>query len=347
MNRIFITGMGRSGTTLIDKLLTNHKDIELLTQPFPLIFTFLKSKFLEKYNRHEYYVLNGNACENEYSIDKFNLFLSEYKLNFTEIISVFDQMKTYSGQITKINIELTRNSSYSFLELYDLIIKQNLINHNVKYIGSKEIICEEFIPFLLQNNTKVILVIRDPKDVVASINYPTKTKYFGDKKPLLFILRNWRRSIDYLQCFENKSNFMYIRYEDLVCDTFKSLDNITNFLDLTSFDHNQFDNGILDRYGKVWKSNTSYEQGTSFISSSSIGAYKKVLTQDEINYIETICYKEMRLLNYTLDTNPNSDIIQNFKDTNVKSTKYLDKNYTSSIDNINQEIKRYIQYANK
>ena len=56
----FITGMGRSGTTLLEKLLCNHKDLSVLSQPLPLVFIDLKKRFLETLGIKKYFVLNDS-----------------------------------------------------------------------------------------------------------------------------------------------------------------------------------------------------------------------------------------------------------------------------------------------
>jgi Sulfotransferase family len=44
---LFVTGMQRSGTTLLEKLLHAHPELSVLSQPFPLLFVEVKRAFLE------------------------------------------------------------------------------------------------------------------------------------------------------------------------------------------------------------------------------------------------------------------------------------------------------------
>lgn len=341
MNRLLITGMGRSGTTLLDKLLNNHKNLEVISQPFPLLFTTFKKAFLNSINRDKYYVLNDNCFDGDYSESDFTSFLHQYKTTYEDINNIFDKMKNYSGQMTKITFDIPYKENYGFLELYDIILKNNLLNNTVKSFGAKEIMCEEFIPYLIDNDTKVIVIVRDPRDVVASINYPKKEKYLGNKKPTLFILESWRRTIDYIKHFKKNKNFIFLKYEDLVTSPYKCLNSIANFLNLREFDLNHFDSGILDRNGELWKANSSFEMQTSFISSKSVGGYLNVLSGNEINYIETICSQEMDLMGYLLTTIPNKEIIKSFRDNDILESEHLNKNYTSLKENVEKEINNY------
>jgi hypothetical protein len=346
MNRTLITGMGRSGTTLLDKLLSNHQNIEILSQPFPLLFTEAKRAFLKQNKIEKYYVLNDNVFDGDYKLEDFNTFLDTYEISYQTLEQLFEKMKNYSGQMTKVGFNLPKQENYTFLEVFDLILKKNLAKKDVHFFGAKEIMCEEFIPYLVQNGTKIIVIVRDPKDVVASVNYPQKEKYLGNKKPTLFVLRGWRRTIDYIKNLKNSKNITYVRYEDLVTAPYEVLAKVTDFLGTTPFEKNHFEKGIYDRDGELWKANTSFDTKTSFISSKSVGGYRNVLSDDEINYIESICKSEMELMGYNFDTQPNKGIIKTFKDFGVEASEHLDKEFSSLKENIEQEIKRYDATAN-
>lgn len=346
MNRTFITGMGRSGTTLLDKLLSNHENIEILSQPFPLLFTEAKKVFLKQNGIEKYYVLNDNVFDGDYKLEDFNAFLDTYEISYQTVKQLFEKMKNYSGQMTKVSFSLPQKENYTFLEVVDLILKNNLAKKDVDFFGAKEIMCEEFIPYLVQNGTKIIVIVRDPRDVVASVNYPQKEKYLGNKKPTLFVLKGWRRTIDYIKNLEDSKNIIYIKYEDLVTAPYEILNKITDFLGTTPFKKNHFEKGIYDRNGELWKANTSFDTKTSFISSKSVGGYRNVLSDDEINYIESICKSEMELMGYNFDTQPNKGIIKTFKDFGVEASEHLDKEFSSLKENIEQEIKRYDATAN-
>jgi len=347
-NKVFITGMGRSGTTLIEKLLTNHPEIDMLSQPFPLIFIFLKSIFLESLGIKKYYVLNDDFENMNFEQKDFDLFLSKLVVDKIWIKKAFENMINYSGQYTKnchLDISEINKEIHGFLEIFEASLNRFNLK-NKKYIGSKEVMCEEFTPYLCRNRFKSIVVVRDPRDVVVSANYPKEDKHFGNKKPTLFILRTWRKSIDYLNYLRKNKNFIYIKYEDLVTDPYNTLNKITFFLDLEPFAKNHFDAGIYDRDGSLWQANSSFDTKTSFISSQSVGGYKKILSSDEINYIESICKYEMDLMGYTLDTIPNKKIIKNFRDYFIESSEHLDKNYSSLDENVEKELARYGKYNN-
>lgn len=344
MNRAFITGMGRSGTTLLDKLLSNHPDCDFLSQPFPLLFTEVKKSFLSARNITKYYVLNDSAFDGDYNLEEFNDFVASYKISDMELKNLLLKMEGYSGQMTKLSFTAPLREYYSFLEAFDFLIKSNLKVNKKIYFGSKEIMCEEFLPYLINNDTRIIVIVRDPRDVVASINYPSKIKYLGNKKPILFIVKAWRRAIKYAKEYENSGRVICVKYENLVTTPYKTLNEITHFLDVNPFMDNHFKNGIYDRDENLWQANTSFDTQTSFISRQSVGGYKDVLSDDEINYIEATCKYEMELMGYSLSSAASEEIIKSFKDIGVEESEHLDRNFSSLPENVEVELNRYEKY---
>jgi len=340
--------MGRSGTTLIEKLLSNHPEIDILSQPFPLVFVSVKAIFLETLGIKQYYVLNDDIQNRKYEQSDFDTFLANLNISKEDIANVFIKMKQYSGQYTRVqNCNLDMNDKYfhNMQEIYEESF--NLFNvRNKRYQGSKETMCEEFLPYLCNNGVKSIVIVRDPRDVVASANYPKKDKYYGYKKPTLFILRTWRKSIEYVRLLRSNPNFHYLTYEGLVANPYGVLNQITTDLGVIPFERGCFDNGIYDRDGKPWMANTSFNSQTSFISSQSVGIYGNVLSDKEINYIESICKYEMEMLGYSMITRPNKAIIRHFRDYGIDESAHLNKNLSSLDDNIEQEIKRYERFKN-
>ena len=49
---LFVTGMERSGTTLLDRLLASQRHLSMLSQPFPLLFVETKRAFLPCFVSH-------------------------------------------------------------------------------------------------------------------------------------------------------------------------------------------------------------------------------------------------------------------------------------------------------
>ena len=343
MKNLFITGMGRSGTTLLDKLLTNHRKIDVLSQPLPMIFIEAKKRFLKERGCNRYYVLNDDLISRDHTQDDFDTFLDDFNFDTASIKDIFIKMEKYSGQSTKRDHDFNAiyQRYHGFRETIERCFDLYQIDREATYLGIKEPMCEEFLPYLCTNGYKSIVIIRDPRDVLASANYPKTVKYLGSKKPALFILKTWRKSAEYIYLLRNNKNFHFLRYEDLVNQPYHELDKITEFLAIDKFQPTSFKNGVFDRYGNPWKANTSFELGESFISNRSVGAFKNILSDEEVSYTESICSQEMKYLNYHLVTvGDKSEVIKNFRDKGVQDSADLKADFSSQQSNIIQELER-------
>ena len=336
--------MARSGTTLLEKLLTNHRKMDVLSQPLPLIFIEAKRRFLKEKGVDRYYVLNDDLISRDYPQDEFDTYLDNFEIDLSDIDNIFNIMETYSGQYTKRDYHLSMKPHllHGYKEAIKRCLESYKVDEDATYLGIKETMCEEFLPYLCSNDYKAIAIIRDPRDVLASANYPKKVKHLGSKKPALFIIKTWRKSAEYIHQLRNNINFHYLRYEDLVNHPYHELDKITDFLGIDKFSPTCFDKGILDRSGQPWMANTSFEQGENFISNRSTGIYKNLLSQTEISYTEAICAREMKHLNYQAEISSNAcEIIKNYKDIDVQDSEDLKAGFSSRKDNIAQELLRF------
>jgi len=341
---VFITGMGRSGTTLIEKILNSHKNISILSQPFPLLFVFMKRRFLSSMNNNKYYVLNDGPNNGEYELSDFYKFINDYEIDEKDINDVFEEMSHYSGQKTKVR-KINNYQSLIFLELFKKLVNDVPEDPVLNIYGSKEVFCEEYMPYFVSHGVKCIAIVRDPRDVLASANYPQERKYIGNKKPALFILRNWRKSIEYINSLIGNDNFFCLRYEDLILCPEQVLGQITNFLGVNAFADNHLDNGVVGQDGSLWRANTSFQGADTFLSDKSIGKYKEVLSEIEINYTEVICSNEMKLFNYSIkNCHDRQQVITNFKDIGVADSEYLSADYSTQMNNVLFELSRNISY---
>ena len=183
--RVFITGMARSGTTLLDKLLASHPDATILSQPFPLLFVGAKSAFLKvRAALPKIYPLNSLFLETDYTYEDFSHFLSRFDFSRAELVNLFGEMKSYQGQYTKtpdIDSAIAEFRSYRFAELFAQLQYHFRRRSAPTVCGSKETYCEEFVPFLVQSGWKCIIMVRDPRDTVVSLNYGHFERFLGKR----------------------------------------------------------------------------------------------------------------------------------------------------------------------
>ena len=315
MERLFLTGMGRSGTSLLDMLIGESPEIDMLSQPFPLIFIEAKPRYLKTIGRGDYYVLNDDRVVRTYWTYHFRRYLPTMAMTLRQIEDVFARMRSYSGQRTRLDFvaaAVKDGAPKNFGAVVDGCLHYFELDRASCFVGIKEIMCEEFIPYLLANGHNCIVVLRDPRNVLASANYPRSEKHLGDSKPALFLLRTWRKSVEFAWSLRDNPDFMFLRYDDLVTDTTVSLQRILKFLALGYKRALQDD--VRDRSVKACKANSSRTFGGAVISAAPVGSYRRALDQREIDYTEVVCGYEMGWFMYDRPppTEP-AEIIRSFR----------------------------------
>lgn len=299
MSGIFVTGMQRSGTTLLDKLLG------LLSQPFPLLFVDAKRTFLEGLGWMERYPLAPLFLENRYRPEDFTRFLASFRWDSRRLASLFAEMEGFSGQYYRWEPSLLAQLLPS-LDGSDLAtVVARLCRSSGELCGFKETTCEEFLPYFLERGCGLLL-LRDPRDVLASLNGGRGEEFAGKRKPTLFNLRQWRKSVAFALALQRHPRFLALRYEDLVTRTQEQLDRIAQLLGMAA----DFDADLPD-----WSGNSSHVVHRG-IGTGSVGTYMERLSPEVIAFIEAACHPEMRLLGYEISLRPEDapEVLRSFAD---------------------------------
>ncbi|MCG9700532.1 sulfotransferase domain-containing protein [Vibrio natriegens] len=295
--RVFLTGMMRSGTTLLQKALDIHPDVSISYQSSTQDFLKCIKGFHRSLNLDKYHLLSHYSGNSEYTLKELNHWL-----------------------LLNPGVDILMPES-----------------DDSKVCGVKEVLAEEFIPFFIKNGIKCILIVRDPRDVIASMSFGNGEEYTGKERPVLFDLRNWRKSVLIGEVFKNEPNLMVVRMEDLLIHPDEVMSSIYSFLEVESLPFEQ----LTDRMNSSsWKGNSSFGEKKAF-DTSAIGNYKKVLPSTVIEYIETICKKEMELMEYdTSISSSNEDIIHTYVEPFKVDRKEFESNYSSSSENVEYEARR-------
>ncbi|MDP5255397.1 MULTISPECIES: sulfotransferase [unclassified Vibrio] len=293
---LFLTGMMRSGTTLLQKSLDQHPELNVSYQNKTSLFLNEVKSFHENLGINKYHLLSHYSPNEHYNLENITKWLN--KNNF------LDSLKTSD---------------------FD---KKN---------GLKEVLAEEFLPYLTEKNIKCINIIRDPRDVLSSMSFGNGFEHTGLERPILFDLKNWRKSVLISQYLKDNKNLLTIKMEDLLLDPKDSLEKIYSFLDIEKL---PFEILIKKLNEQEWKSNSSFGQKKAF-DSSVIGNYKKVLPIKVREYVEAICFKEMEAMEYkTSKLDSKEKIILEFTEPFEIKRKEFKSNYTSSKENIQYELNR-------
>ena len=260
---IFIIGVGRSGTSLLQSILNSHSEISFLPE----------TQFLRNY------------------VFKKNILINES--NYRQIIKQLENDSRFS----RLNIypELVIEKSENMIDVYKSITNLFLKNKNKKIVGDKD-------PKIIENikslnyffpNSKIIHIIRDPRDVVLS-----RTKARWSKKYPYFI----HSIIYYLQMtlgrkmlykYYSKSNYYELKYEDLIRESDYELKKICNFLGV------EYEKNILNYEDSsrelVSKDEFDWKKETfNPVDSKNFNKWKKEFNFFKILIIESICYYHIK-----------------------------------------------------
>ena len=311
---ISVLGTIRSGKTLIGRALNMHPFITVLTEPYFFFFKLCRNIFHRDILK-EKVDFDRPMSPDFYTPDtKKNLFTQTFpELRFNEddiqtlrSLTIWQQESVGGERAPKIIsfLHLLREgNAEEVLQTLLSILARAYPKKNAKYVGFSEAWCEGFIGPLLNMPGiafKCVHVIRDPRAVIASRNAGKNLKKeYGGKYPILFLIRNWRSSVAYSVVYANDPCYFVVKYEDLLRAPRKWFGRICNFLNLEFDDRLMHPEKFVNGSGKPWKQNTNFEVGNGF-SVNSINRWQRILTPQEISFIEWMCRPEMEYLGYEL-----------------------------------------------
>src|SRR5687767_125731 len=197
---LLVTGCYRSGTTLLEKLMHGHPHICVGSQPFPVLYFQVKEAFYSKMGLQRRYPLDHLFLEGGYRPDEFYAFLDGYVLSPREVEQLFDDLESYRLGLWMPEILRFRGQirAGTFLDIYHQLnarVAEVFPKESLLYVGGKEILVEEYVPYLLRAGTSVLLIVRDPRDMITSLNFRERDNLTGAHRPVLYSLRIWRKSV--------------------------------------------------------------------------------------------------------------------------------------------------------
>ncbi|HCV05756.1 MAG TPA: hypothetical protein DG048_24260 [Pseudoalteromonas sp.] len=288
---IFIGGTGRSGTTILTRLLQNHPDIH--TIKWESQFIVANNGLLE--------LINANEKDRLTKFDKFKFLMDTHW--FERVVNKGLDNEYKAGLVADV-------SRAKIEELYELLseaIKQKQDMKEPKFIrgcvnkvfSQSAIInqanrwCEKTPSNILYAkelkriypNMKFVNIIRDGRDVVSSVmkrkfwpvaanNNFEFTSDFRGKHTVRKVAEYWKTLTTYSDLIAQdigSSNFIEIRLEDLVKKKKEVLENLFDFLG-----HDLNDNVL------------NFD-----LTRSNIGRYKDDMTSDEISTMTQIMYEAL------------------------------------------------------
>jgi hypothetical protein len=294
---LFIAGCQKSGTTLLLSLLDNHPQLVVLPE---------ETHYLEE--RQKYLKLNSYEAKLKLLLDGLGVLASRTGYCDTSgtcapdvrYYGAFDFEK-FSGLARRFISQPWMNDSLLLSETiraYGIISGANWQNC-LRWVEKTP--KTETYPNLFDQlfpDARLIQIVRDPRPVFATIKSRSMGRY-GCHTKAHRILRSWNRSAREIpRLRRDPSRFLVVRYEDLVKEPRKVLEEICRFGGFN------FCERLLEptRAGSGWLGNSSFYQRFDGISAAPLEHWKDCLTSDEVWWIELHCGMGMQLAGYPLQT---------------------------------------------
>ena len=273
---VFITGLYRSGTTLLSRALNAHPKLSI-TYDNVHFMRFCYKKFEPLNDKNILNLLND--------VSQRIFERSKIKLDTKLIIS-----------------ELSKLEKVEYSNIYNAIMESCFLKNSNKSIwGEKTNLAWGVIPDFLKMfpNGKCIFLLRDPRDVLCSFKKMT-TNPWPDYLDSIFASLGAFQQASYLKKKISKDNLLILKYENLVKNPEKILKDITTFIGVAYNGSMNDLNSYTDLIGNKWASNTSYEENLKSISSASVGRWNKNILEEEICLLEMLLKEKMNIYGYKL-----------------------------------------------
>lgn len=295
MNKLFIIGAPRSGTTLLRLVLTNHPEIHIPAEsPFIL-------KLLQKYSF-------GFAGSDRLS----NRILKE--LHRTDKSSIINRWGLNAEAFLHDSLVAKDKSFADTIDwIYTYSIPKN--KRNVVYWGDKNNSYQLYVSTIhkLYPEAKFIHIVRDPRAVYYSYKKLSQ-KNLNSSAPKLpknskMFSIDWTERMYVVDKFKRHStNILEIKYEDLVENTEETLLGVCKFLNLTysseMLRYHQKQTDIIPEPDdfEQWKNETQNP-----IHSKSVEEWRSQLDKNDQKSITSITYPYLREY-YRLDKDERNSV---------------------------------------
>jgi hypothetical protein len=264
MNPVFIMGFSRTGSTLLQQILNKYSEVVILPELHLLWPRRLHADFTTTVRRQV-----GNRIT-EKNID--HLIDLMFSKTLRGVFWKHIDKHNIDRQLLKQKI---MDSERSIKNIFDVLLEIKLLAPQKKIAGAKFPVHYSYINRLLKwyPNCKIIHTVRDPRAIFASQYYKHLrragriTKFFTGIIQFIHVnvsLRGIRKFHDKMKGLQN---YYIIRYEDLVTDPEKTLNDLAHFLNIqfkenmanpevfqnTSLEERKIGKGIYNTSIHAWK----------------------------------------------------------------------------------------------
>jgi len=343
---LLVTGCYRSGTTLLEKLLHQHPEVCVASQPYPPLWFVTKQRLLDHEGLDRRYPLEHGFLERHITPAALHAFLDRHRFAAADVASLFELLADYgeglwTPEVLDLEPQVAPDHWLGIARQLNRLLAGRLGRPTARWVGSKEILCEEYAPYLVQHGYRVLVILRDPRAMIASLDYRRRDNATGHHRPILYSLRLWRKSVAYALAWQEHPGFGWVRYEDLVDDPARTLDALFRWLGLDPLPSTALSAGIRDQRGALWRGNSSFADHSG-VSRGTATRYLELLPQAVQAYIEALCEPELRALGYPrpLGTAATPELLEGFKEPAGSLHAKFEPGYATAPARVSAELKR-------
>lgn len=331
---LFLTGVARSGTNLVGRMLCAHPEAMVAIDAYLPLFRSFRNALFRKREDHP----GGNSFDPESPLRDF--YFEDGQTEDLDFICQGDLDLPFDGQewpkllerlVSRASDDASDLLPYlgelggakSYRDLFDgalEIIAKARSAHDRAWIGPKDVWVIDFLPALARSfpEAKFVVIFRDPRAVVGS-NQPAKgTSQFGH--PISYA-RHWRKNVSMTVQYRTdpalSSRICVVFYEAVLQDPQGEASRLCEFLDLP-FDPAMVDPTAFKDFtrGGVWAGNSSFENRPE-IDRGRADRWRRVLEPEIAGMVDLVCGPEMRFAGYEPDRdyrveNPGPEILEYF-----------------------------------
>ncbi len=206
-------------------------------------------------------------------------------------VEIFDAIKNEKRSIHRIVWEM----------LFTVARKQGasvVMDKSLDSIAYADELLEIFPDILFLN------VVRDPRAQVASMNKAIIHDFHS-----LLNARTWVRAYDQAKCLAEQypEKVLTIRYEDFITSQAEIIHQICDFFGI-EFNEKMLDVTHSNEAKSIAKRSALWESNNSAPIKANVEKFKKSLSDDEIEIIETLAAEHMKFYGYEFITNAAADV---------------------------------------
>ena len=223
-----------------------------------------------------------------------------------------------------------RKNSKTYKNLYKILCYQIFKSQNFKYIGDKEGNAWRHIPEYLKMfpSGKVIIITRDPRDIICSFKKTTIAK----KNDYLISLFNFVDLVNYYFKLSKKlkKNIYLVRFSDLKQHPKNTIKKVCKFLKI-KFENKMLDeSNFKDIKGNKWDDSKTFSFKGK-LKNKTLNRWKLLISDEDLYLCQSIAEKQMRNMKYKIFKKKISDDKKKSAIKKLRESKLLNSVYLNWI----------------